>query len=417
MLLLTCAVFFFLIVAWYSSSVPIKIVIIGDSTVMTYNESYYPQCGWGQELQYFFQEQSVVIDNRAIGGRSSRSFIEEGRWETVKATLNSGDIVLIQFGHNDRSTVAERHADTSQYREYLAQYVIESRQKGAIPVLITPMNMNTWNGNTLRQVFKEGANDYCTALMRVVDALNVPYIDLEEKSRKLFQSYGQEYISRFLFLSLEPNEYPNYPEGKSDGTHFQEMGAVAMAKLIAEGIEELQNNEELEPLANLLAPQYPLYVIKNKEVGSLVTKISGYPKNVPLTIKIISQESDKFEYWRGDDGTNLGNDNYFFTSMPDSGLVFYAMFEGGTLSANGSDLIHPNKRVVNWIREKSGILKISSTEPITKAVLRNTKGKTLSSHLFSGDLTVYISTENLPSANILSVYTTKREYSMLMKSP
>ena len=115
--------------------------------------------------------------------------------------LKSGDFVLIQFGHNDRDTKPERYADTTTYKSYLRLYVNESRAKGAIPVFVSPMNMNTWNGTALREVFTEcdrGA-DYRGAMINVANELNVPFIDLEKKSAAFMKSVGQSYCTNYHF--------------------------------------------------------------------------------------------------------------------------------------------------------------------------------------------------------------------------
>jgi len=317
-------------VAWVSLASPARLVIIGDSTVMTYNDSYYPQCGWGQEISHYFQEGKVVIDNRAIGGRSSRSFIEEGRWATVLATLQTGDFVFIQFGHNDRDTKAERHADTAQYRKFLTQYVTESRSKGAIPVLVSPMNMNAWNGETFREVFNEGANDYYTAMQRVVKAQQVPFIDLEKKSKDLFVGLGRDYITRFLFLGLEPGEYPNFPDGSSDGTHFQEMGALAMARLVAKGIAELKDHPQVGALSEGLASLYPLAVQSNKKNAGVITAAGDYPAGAPLTLKVRPNANETFQGWQNSSGKLLGSQVKVSTTMPAEAMNAWALFQGGS---------------------------------------------------------------------------------------
>lgn len=115
----------------------------------------------GTSFALFFNSANVKIDNRAIGGRSSRSFYEEGRWTTVKNALTAGDYVFIQFGHNDRDfSKAERYTSVDDYKKFLTIYVNESRAKGAIPVLVSPMVMNAWSNGNMRNVFTENGNNY-----------------------------------------------------------------------------------------------------------------------------------------------------------------------------------------------------------------------------------------------------------------
>src|SRR5690554_4628176 len=116
---------------------PAKILIAGDSTAQTYNEERDGLIrGWGQMLPLFLDSRITVV-NHAIGGRSTRSFIAEGRWERLLNETDTGDIVLIQFGHNDSSTRPERHASYQTYEENLLKMIQEVRQKKAIPVLLT----------------------------------------------------------------------------------------------------------------------------------------------------------------------------------------------------------------------------------------------------------------------------------------
>jgi lysophospholipase L1-like esterase len=172
----------------------LRVIIIGDSTASTYTASD-PLKEWGQELQQFFKTGAVTVINKAIGGRSSRSFIEDGHWASTLAILQKGDYLLISFGTNDAGSVAARHTDTAGFRVYLTQYVTESRAKGVIPILVSTVCQNTWSGTTLREGFTIGANDYRGAMIRVVDALNVAFVDLEKRTAALFTSIGESTLA------------------------------------------------------------------------------------------------------------------------------------------------------------------------------------------------------------------------------
>lgn len=319
-----------ILTAFAPARAPLRLFLIGDSTVADYPERQAPMTGWGQVIGLFFGGGSVTVINRAIGGRSTRSFIEEGRWNTVRNELGPGDFLLVQFGHNDRSTVPERHADTAQYRRYLTQYVDEARARGAVPVLVTPMNMNAWNGATLRRVFTEGADDYRAAMLRVAAARKVPLIDLEKKSAELFQALGREYISRFLFMSLQPGEYPNYPDGLSDGTHFQGMGALEMARLVAEGIRELAPDTSMRDLADRLGTLVPLTVISDKPEAGLVTRGGRYPPKASITLKAMPKSGETFLGWAAAGFRPASTAARTEFSMPDAPAVWHASFRGGT---------------------------------------------------------------------------------------
>jgi lysophospholipase L1-like esterase len=316
--------------AFAPARAPLRLFIIGDSTVSDYPDRQAPMTGWGQVIGLFFGSGSVTVNNRAIGGRSSRSFIEEGRWSSVRGELGPGDFLLIQFGHNDRDTKPERHADTAQYRRYLTQYVDEARAKGAVPILVSPMNMNAWNGATLRRVFTEGANDYRAAMLRVVAARKVPFVDLEKKSADLFQALGREYISRFLFMSLQGGEYANYPNGLSDGTHFQEMGALEMARLVTEGIREMASDTSVRDLAGRLAPLVPLTVASDKPEAGLVTRSGYYPPKAPISLKAIPKTGETFLGWAEAGARPASTAVRAAFAMPDAPVAWRASFRGGT---------------------------------------------------------------------------------------
>ena len=138
--------------------------VIGDSTAANYGSGDYPQKGWGQILQNFFDDAEIEVVNKARGGRSSRNFYNEaGLWDEVLADIEAGDYLLIQFGHNDRDTTAERYTSTTDYESYLAKFVNEAKAKDAIPVLISPMVINAYSNGVLRNVFTESSNDYAGA--------------------------------------------------------------------------------------------------------------------------------------------------------------------------------------------------------------------------------------------------------------
>lgn len=213
----------------------LTVFIAGDSTACDYEPSRAPRAGWGQMIGRFFDQNRVAIANRAISGRSSMSFINEGALDGILADIKSGDYLLIQFGHNDaKKEDPTRYADPDTYQSYLSQYVNGARQAGANPVLITPVNRRRFEQGRL--VPTHGL--YPEAMIALAKKENVPLIDLTERSRVLFEALGEE-KTKELFLWLEPGVSVNYPEGVQDDTHFTEQGATEIAKLIVQGIREL----------------------------------------------------------------------------------------------------------------------------------------------------------------------------------
>ena len=215
---------------------PVKIFLIGDSTMANKPlEDNNPERGWGQVFNTFIND-DVVICNHAKNGRSTKSFFDQGLWKVVLDSLKTGDYVFIQFGHNDaKKTDSLRYAAPfGAYRDNLIMYVNETRAKGAIPVLITPVNRRNFD-STGRII--DSHVEYSKSMKEVAKEMKVPLLDLHKKSMILFDSLGDE-ATKNIFLWVNPNEYKLYPEGKKDNTHFTLYGATQVAKLVVECIKE-----------------------------------------------------------------------------------------------------------------------------------------------------------------------------------
>jgi lysophospholipase L1-like esterase len=215
----------------------IRVYMIGDSTMCEYDARRAPLTGWGMPFKNYF-DSSIVIDNRARGGRSTRTFISENRWQPIADSLNEGDYVLIQFGHNDEAKeekYKDRYTPVPDYKTNLIKFITETRAKKAVPVLITPVSRLRFDKDGKQE---ETHADYTAACYEVAKQYNVPLIDLDKKSRELFQKLGPE-NARLLFMQLEAGENPSYPDGQKDNTHFNEYGARRIAELVLQQIQEL----------------------------------------------------------------------------------------------------------------------------------------------------------------------------------
>jgi DNA sulfur modification protein DndE len=215
---------------------PVKIFLIGDSTMANKPlENNNPERGWGQVFNVFLND-NVIISNHAKNGRSTKSFLDQGLWKVVLDSLSEGDYVFIQFGHNDaKKTDSERYAAPfGAYRNNLIKYVNEARVKGAIPILITPVNRR--NFDSAGRIIDSHV-EYSKSMKEVAKELNVSLLDLHKKSMILFDSLGIEETKK-IFLWVNPNEYKQFPEGKKDNTHFTAYGAIQVAKLVIECIKE-----------------------------------------------------------------------------------------------------------------------------------------------------------------------------------
>jgi lysophospholipase L1-like esterase len=229
---------FFIIMALtaftYHNNRKTKVYLIGDSTISIKEVKAYPETGWGMPFAYFF-DSTIVVDNRAKNGRSTRTFIEEKLWQPVAEKLQEGDYVFIQFGHNDESKEkTDRYTTPEQYKTNLKKFITETRAKKGQPVLLTPVS---------RRKFTDGKavethHVYSALVHQVARETGTPLIDLDKKSQALYQELGEE-TSKLLFLQLQPGEHPNYPEGKIDNTHFSELGARKIAQIVLAEIKVL----------------------------------------------------------------------------------------------------------------------------------------------------------------------------------
>jgi len=192
-----------------------------------------PERGWGQLFRDLVKVPERLL-NHAANGRSTKRFIDEGRWAHLLSQLAPGDFVLIQFGHNDaRSDDPARYAPADTvYRDNLRRFVHEVRERGATPWLATPVVRRKFDAAG-RLVETHGA--YPDAMRAVAAELKVPLLDLHAASRSLLLQLGDA-PSKPLYLWVRPGDYAMYPGGKQDDTHFTEPGALAMAQLAAQAM-------------------------------------------------------------------------------------------------------------------------------------------------------------------------------------
>ena len=235
------------------------IFIIGDSTAANKDLSKGKlERGWGMALQCFFDD-NILVDNHAVNGRSSLSFINEGRWDKVLERLKPGDYVIIQFGHNDEKAPKDRHTDPGSTFDYnLAKYVRETREHGGIPVLmscvvrrnfakVTPKNdddeklRNTTFADGGQLVEGDSLVDthglYRIAPRDVAERMNCHFIDANQITHDLEQGLGTE-ASKKLHMWYLPDTEPTEPKGKQDNTHYNIYGAHVVARLLADALCE-----------------------------------------------------------------------------------------------------------------------------------------------------------------------------------
>jgi len=206
--------------------------IIGDSTAANKSEKAYPETGWGMVLQAFFKD-DVKVDNRALNGRSTKSFRAENRWQPILDQLKAGDYVFIEFGHNDEKVDKPTVGVTlDDFKINLVNYVNETRSKKAIPVLLTPISRRSFKNGVL----VDSHGGYPAVTRKVADSLKVPLIDMLLKTESLLNRLGDQGSVK-LFLHVDSG-HVNYPKGKKDDTHLSPDGAKEIAGLAVQGMRE-----------------------------------------------------------------------------------------------------------------------------------------------------------------------------------
>ena len=233
----------------------VTVFMIGDSTMANKDTTGGKQeRGWGMMLQQYFKS-GVVVDNHAVNGRSSKSFIDEGRWDVVLSKMKPGDYVIIQFGHNDEKPAADRHTDPgTTFDANLRRFVLESRARGGIPILCNAVVRRNFYRQVDSSVDDESLRNttyedekvnsdtlidthgaYLLSPRNVARELDVPFIDANRVTHDLEQGMGIE-GSRRLHMWFRPGEHPSVPKGRKDNTHYNVYGATVVAGLLAEEI-------------------------------------------------------------------------------------------------------------------------------------------------------------------------------------
>lgn len=206
----------FVVTAWADDAAKIKIILVGDSTV---ND----RTGWGAGFKQLLTDRAECT-NTAVGGRSSRSFIAEGKWK--KALELKGDYYLIQFGHNDQKTdPALATLPETTYREFMMRYVDETRAIGAKPVLVTSLVRRTWDGNGK---ITSTLVPYVEVVKEIAAKKNVPLIDLHASSKELCEQIGREKCAELGAAPTGTNQV--------DNTHLNAQGSAVFGRLVAVGL-------------------------------------------------------------------------------------------------------------------------------------------------------------------------------------
>jgi pectinesterase len=199
----------------------VRIVIVGDTTAKDNK-------GWGPGFKSFLNDNAEYY-NMAVGGRSSKKFIDEGRW--TKALALKGNYYLIQFGHNDESAKDDSKTDpNTTYRQFLTRYIDEARAIGAKPVLVTSLVRRQWDAADSNKI-KSGLAPYAEAMRQLAKEKNVPLVDLHARSKELYEKLGKDKSNELAALK---------DDGSIDNTHLNDKGSVFFGKVIAEELIKLE---------------------------------------------------------------------------------------------------------------------------------------------------------------------------------
>lgn len=213
-----------------------RIFWAGDSTVQTNDITTYPQTGIGQVFPLYLKE-DIEVYNHGKNGRSTKSFLDEGRLDKIDERISEGDFLFIQFGHNDEKAQdpARYTVPGSTFDDNLRTFIEVARKHGAHPVLITPLERRCFGENGMLGPGEH--TKYVEAIKNVAEKEQVPLVDLYTMSREEMQKAGLEKTVEW-FMNIEPGVYKSCPNGKKDNTHLKYAGAVVFAGLIARGLEE-----------------------------------------------------------------------------------------------------------------------------------------------------------------------------------
>ena len=277
------------------------IFIIGDSTAAEKaHPDRNPERGWGMVLQGYFDDE-VTVDNHAVNGRSSKSFMDEGRWDKVLARLKPGDYVIIQFGHNDEKPHPDRHTEPgSTFDAHLAKYVEDTRARGGIPVLMNCVvrrnflnRVDSTDDESLRnttfadeQVNSDTLVDthgaYKDVPRRLARQLGVAFVDANRITHDLEQGMGIE-GSRRLHMWFRPGEVESIPQGRHDNTHYNVYGARMVASLLADAL-----GREIRPLRKHVV-HYD-YVVSRQGRGNYMTleeAVAAIPQGAKAKVRVL----------------------------------------------------------------------------------------------------------------------------------
>ncbi|MBR3619304.1 MAG: pectin esterase, partial [Bacteroidaceae bacterium] len=369
---LTVCAFLWLMFASATDQHVTTIFTIGDSTMANKDTTGDKQeRGWGMMLQECYDAQHIRIDNHAVNGRSSLSFINEGRWDRVLEKMRPGDYVIIQFGHNDEKPQPDRHTEPgSTFDANLEKFVREARQQGGIPILMNAVVRRNFAEDGDSLIDTHGL--YRLSPRQVAERLHVPFVDANSITHELEQRMGRE-GSKWLHMWFQPGEHPSEPNGKQDNTHYNIYGARTVARLLADALcEEVPVLKPYRTKSSMATPLHAVSTAPFDNPDTIVVDAQGtgqfctiaeaievcrafmdyhkviYVKNGIYKEKlIIPQWLQNIEICgESKEGTVITFDDHANVPRPETGLPM-GTFRTYTLKIEGNDIMLKNLTVQN----------------------------------------------------------------------
>lgn len=306
-----------------SLSAQTRVFLIGDSTTEAWSgPSWYPCMGWGAVLQHFFDKDKVVVDNRAVGGTTTKSFYNE-HWNTVIPDIQSGDYLFISFGANDSNTYATWCTTTDEFIDYIGIFCDAARAKGATPVLLSTVNRNSWGPHNL---LNSSYGQHPQAMKEAAEKYDTPFFDLYTFGFNLSEEVGSEYNTYYRHNNYKPGEYENYPEGKEDNVHLQETGATDYSRYIVEEIEKSED-VRLKTLAEATTPRYNVdFEADNDSMMTSISRSATFPEGINVTLKSYGIDENKKCFWTNASGDVVSQNNVYVYVMQNHDEHFKAIY-------------------------------------------------------------------------------------------
>ncbi|HWU69828.1 MAG TPA: cupin domain-containing protein [Pseudoxanthomonas sp.] len=317
---------------------PRRVFVVGDSTASEYGPERAPRQGWGMQLQSFLDPKAWQVRNHAQSGRSSRSFIEEGWLEPVARELRKGDVLLIQFGHNDEKAEDPTRYDepTRAFPQWLMRYLVLAHNNGATPLLITPLARRKFEPGTRSSQLLDTHGVYAQAVRELAARERVGLIDLTAASMDWLRAQGDE-PSKAYFMHVPA-------QNQADDTHLQERGAVMAACLVVQGWQRID-------------PDLASQVVRDTDCGAPASALAD--RTTQRHPSLVVHERDIATVQPGPHGGSGATTAFpFFADAPELGFSFRKRVLG---KGAGIGLHQHHKDEIYYVVAGSGIYELDGT--------------------------------------------------------